>query len=118
MAQASDALDGNQIARPRTGISERVVHGDAGAKERGGLLGGQVVRDRGHGFGGRDHVFGVAAIEADGGDLLEPAENEIASAARIARKAMPTVPADADTLARLPVTNVRADGIDAPGDFV
>jgi hypothetical protein len=51
MAQASDALDRDQIARPRTRISERVVHGDAGAKERCGLLGGQVVRDRGHGFG-------------------------------------------------------------------
>ena len=31
---------------------------------------------------------------------------------------MPAVPADPYALARLPVGNVRADGIDTPGDFV
>src|SRR6266567_3970539 len=90
------------------------------AQRRGaaGLLGRQVVRDRRHCFGGRDHVFGVAAIEAEGGDFLEATENEIASAAGIARKAMPAVPADACTLADLPVGHVRADGVDPPGDLV
>src|SRR6266581_1451109 len=48
MAQASDALDRDQIARPRTGISERVVYGDAGAKQGGGFLGRQFVGDRSH----------------------------------------------------------------------
>src|SRR5216683_550613 len=68
MAQPSDALHRDHVAGPGAGIAEGIVYGDTGAEQRGGLVGGQLVRHRGHRLGGRDHVFGVAAIEADGGD--------------------------------------------------
>ena len=65
-----------------------------------------------------DHVFLVTAIVAEGRDLFVLAVDEIAPPARVADEAMTAMPADAHALARLPVGDVGADRVDAPGDFV
>jgi hypothetical protein len=44
--------------------------------------------------------------------------NEISASARVAGKVMTAVPSDADPLARLPVGDIGANGVDAAGDFV
>src|SRR5206468_2016841 len=90
----------------------------ASAEERGGVGGGQIPGNGGHGFGGGDHVFGIAPVKAEGGDLFELTENEIPTAAGIARKAMSAVPAHPGPLAGLPVNDIRPDRIDASGDLV
>lgn len=61
MAEAADALDGDQIARARR-----------------------------HGTGMGDHVFIVAAVEMDAGDAAVLAGNELAAAACAATAAVPT----------------------------
>ena len=103
MAEAADALHGDQIAGARARVAQRVENRDAGAEQRRGFGGRKIVghgRDR---FGGRDHVFGITAIMADGGDFLVLAEHEIAAAAGFASEVMSAMPSDADALAGLPV---------------
>src|SRR5262249_54031277 len=51
-------------------------------------------------------------------DLLVAAEDEISAAAILAGKAMPAMPADADTLPYLPVRHVCAHCINASGNLV
>src|SRR5690242_8653190 len=118
MAQAADALDCDEVSGARSGIAQGVVNGNAGAKQRGGFVGGQVFRNQSHGFGGSDHVFLVAAVKVNGGDFLELAIDEITAAAGIALEAVSAVPTYAYTLTGFPESDVWADCIDASGDLV
>src|ERR1700681_4374779 len=99
-------------------MAQRVEYGDSSAHQWGGLRGGQLVGHRGDGFCLRNHVFGVASIEVDGGDLFELAEDEVSAAARVALEAVSAVPSHADPLTRVPQSHVRADGINASGNFM
>ena len=81
MAEAAEAEDRDEVARAGAAVAEGVEGGEAGAEDRGGFGGGELggdLRDRG---GGGDHVFGVAAVEGEAGDLLGDAGEEIAAAA-------------------------------------
>src|SRR5207247_4552416 len=102
VAESADALNGNSISCAGVGVSERVENSNSGTEQRSSFWRGKICRDGGDGFGGRNHIFGVAAIEVDGGDLLVFTVDEIATAASIANEAVSTVPTDPDALARLP----------------
>src|SRR5262252_3199266 len=118
MAEAADALHGDQIAWSRSRVAQGIVDGHPGAEQWGRLRARQIVGHRGNRLGGGDHVLGVAAVEAERGDLLEAAQDEVAAAARITRKAVSTVPADTDALTGLPDLDVGAHDVDAPRDLV
>ena len=118
MSEAADSLHGYQVAGARAGIAQRVIDGDAGAQQRRGFVGGEIVgheRDR---FGGDDDVLGVTSVEVKGGNFLELAVDEVAAAAGVAGEAVAAVPAHADALAGLPLSYVGADGVDASGNLV
>src|SRR5215831_10315109 len=118
MSEAADALYGDEFARSRSRVAQRVVDGEARAEEGGGLGARQIV---GHGsdrLRGHDDVLRVAAIEAERGDLLEAAQDEVAALAGIAGEAVSAVPPDADVLAGFPDRDVGAHAIDAPRDLV
>ena len=108
VTEAADALHCDQVAGACSGIAQSVVDGDSGAEQRSGFGGGQVVGHGGDGFGWEHHVFGVASIEADGGNFFELAEDEVAAAAGIAVEAVSAVPADAHALAFFPERDVGA----------
>src|SRR4051812_35973480 len=55
---------------------------------------------------------------ADAGNLLFFAKDEISPAARFANKAMPAMPAHADSLPDLPTRDVRAQRVNFPGDLM
>ncbi len=118
VAESSDALDGHQITGGGSRIAQRVENRDAGAKQRRGVGGRKFIGNGGYRFGGREHVFLIAAVVTDAGDLFVLAVDEIASAAGIASEIMSAVPSYADALAGLPVFNVGADGVNATGNFV
>src|SRR5215467_12268168 len=118
MAEAADALHGDQIAWSRSRVAQGIVDGHPGAEQWGRLRARQIVGHRGNRLGGGDHVLGVAAVEAERGDLLEAAEDEVAAAARITREAVSAVPADTNALARLPDFDVGAHDVDTPRDLV
>jgi len=118
VAEASNALHGDQIAGACSGISQGVIDGDPGAEKWSGFWGGEVVGDRGYGFGWDDYVFCVASVEADAGNLLVLAEDKIAAATGIAYEAVSAMPANADTLTALPEGDVGAYGVDAAGDLM
>ena len=79
---------------------------------------GKIVGHGRHRLGRDDHVFRVAAVVADSGNLLELAENEMAAPAGIAGEAMSAMPADADALAGLPLRDVGANRVDASGNLM
>src|SRR5439155_16447685 len=99
VAQPADAEDGDEVARPRAAVAQRVEGGEAGAHERGGVRGGQVRGDQRDGGGRGDQVIGVAAVERDAGHAdAGLAGEEVRAAAGVAVPAVPGVPADADAL--------------------
>src|SRR5205814_9642821 len=118
VAEAADALDRDRLARPRAAVAERVVGGDAGAEQRRGLGGVELLGNARGGFMRHHDVFGVAAVVADAGDLLALAVDEEALAAGVTDEAMAAVPAYAYPVALLPLGHVGADLLDATGDLV
>src|ERR1700679_3709036 len=72
-----------------------------------------------HRDGGRDHIIRITAIEGNSGDLQRHrAAEEISVAAVVAFTAMSAMPAHADALARLPLSDARAHGIHHADEFV
>ncbi len=118
MAEAANALNGDDIAGPRAGIAQRVEGGDAGAEQRRRRRGIELVGDRGKRVDRRDHVIGIAAVIVDAGDFEIAAGDEIAAPAAVADEAGAAEPADADALPDLPGGDVGADGVDTAGDLV
>ena len=99
-------------------MAQRIEYGNARTEQRRGFVGRKFV---GHGrnrFGRNDYVFRVAAVVADAGNFLKPAQNEMAATARVAGETVPAVPADANSLAGLPLRDVSPDRVDASGNFV
>jgi hypothetical protein len=118
MAKTANALHGHQVTRTRSCVSQRIKNCDAGADQRTSFIGGQGVWNRRNRFGGSNHVLGIAAIEADPGDLRRLAINKVAAPAWIALETVTAVPTNADTLAWSPKRHVWADRVNATGYFV
>src|SRR6266403_3399269 len=118
MPEAADALDGDEIGRQCAAVAQGVEGGDSRAKERAGFHGVEAVRHCGERFHGSDHVFLIAAIEADSGNFQVAAIGEISAAAREASALLAAVPADADALAFFPTGDARTDVVDYADDFV
>src|SRR4029453_15122066 len=111
MAETADALNRNNIASARTRIAQRVEGGDAGAEQRRGVDGIELVGDRCERLDRRDHVVGMAAVEVNAGNPEVAAGDEIAAPAAGARPANAAEPAEADSLARAPVGDLRSHGV-------
>src|SRR5712664_1740322 len=99
-------------------VAQSVEGGNSRAKERAGFHGVETLRHCGERFHGSDHVFLIAAIEADSANFQVAAIGEISAAAREARAVLATVPADADALAFFPAGDAGAYVVDHAGDFV
>ena len=118
VAEPAQPEHGDDVARPRAAVAQRVERGQAGAHQRGRLDGRQVgghQRDR---AGGGDQVLAVAAVIGDAGDLAAHAGEELPAAAVVAIAAVAAVPPDADPLARLPSGDAGADRVDHPGHLM
>jgi hypothetical protein len=118
VAEAADAEDRHDVARPRVGLAQRVVGGDARAQQRRGVDGVEVVRDPRQRVE-RDHdLLGPAAVVGDARDLEVLALDEVAAAARVAAEARAAEPADADAVAGPDVLHALADGVHDARDLV
>jgi hypothetical protein len=118
MSQSADALDRYQVAGARTGIPQGVEDRDASAKQRSSLVRRQIVGHQRDPFSGCNHVFRVASIKVNRGDLFNFAIDEVAAAAPLAYETMPAVPAHTNALTGPPKSYVGTNGIDAPGDLM
>src|ERR1035438_8440640 len=76
------------------------------------------MRDSRERLGWRNHVFGIAAIKIDTGDLAIHAHREITAPALVADEIVATMPAHAHAIALCPIRDAVAEGIHATGDFV
>ena len=118
MTESADALHGDGLAHPRAAVAERVERRDARAEERRRVGCADCVGETRDGFVRHDHVFGVAAVVGDAGDLRLFAVDEESLAARVADEIVPAVPAHADPVAFLPLGHVGPDLVDSSGDLV
>ena len=118
MSEAADALDGDEIAAAEAGVAEGVVGGDAGAEERGGFGGAEVVGNGGDAASFGDHNFGVAAVDGDAGDYGIEAIDDVAATAGFAGTVFTAEEADAYALTHFPFRDAGAEGFDAADDFV
>ncbi len=119
MSEPADADDGDQIAGPRAAVAKTVEGGDAGAHERRRFDRRKFLGHQSQSADGREHVFGVAAIARDAGDVGGSlAGEELAAAAVVAIAAESAVPADADALSGFPSRDAGTNRIDHADDFV
>src|SRR5262245_6749565 len=89
MAETADALHRHDVASARTRIAQRVEGGDAGAQQRRGVDGIELIGDRCERLDRRDHVVGIAAVEVNAGNPEVAAGDEIAPPAAGTRPATP-----------------------------
>src|SRR6266542_1321414 len=119
MAEAAHAEHGDEVARARAAVAQRVVGRDARAEKRGRLYGRQGIGDPRQRDRGRDQEIGITAVVGDSGNLRRDlAGDEVPSPAGIAASAVPAVPADPDAIPHGPAGNVAAERIDRSGDLV
>src|SRR5712671_6675150 len=102
MSQATDALDSDEISAAKAGVAQGVVSSDAGAEERGGFGGAEVIGDGRDAAGFGDHNFGVAAVDGDAGDYGVEAIDDVAAAAGFAGAVLAAEEADAYALTNFP----------------
>src|SRR5215467_1051438 len=118
VAETANALHSDKFPWSRAAVTQCVEGSDAGTEKRTGFCKIEAVWNRGKPLRGREHIFLIAAVEMDAGDLFIGAGDEIAFAAGRAGEVMSAVPADTDTLALLPVRHARTRLVNNPGDFV
>src|SRR5712672_1758580 len=118
MSEATDALDGDEISAAKAGVAKGVVGGDAGAEERGGFGGAEIVGDGGDAASFGDHDLGVAAVDGDAGDYGVEAIDDVAAAAGLAGAVFAAEEADAYALTNFPFGDASAEGFDAADYFV
>src|SRR5260370_34518822 len=107
MPEAADALHGDEVRRHCAAVAQTFKGSNSRAKERAGFHGVKTLGHCGKRFHGSDHVFLIAAIEADSANFQVAAMGEISAAAREASAVLAAVPADADALAFFPTGNAR-----------
>ena len=71
MAEAADAVDGDDVARARAGVAKRVEGGDAGAQQRRRFDRVEIVRHMRDGGSKGDHVGRIAAVAGDAGRVMD-----------------------------------------------
>src|SRR5215472_3445918 len=69
-------------------------------------------------FDRRDHMRRIAAVVTDSRNFQKPAIDKLAAPARLASKAVPAMPSDADALAHFPIRHVFAERLDHAGNLM
>src|SRR5262249_2791483 len=118
VAEPAQAEHGDDIARPRAAVAQRIECGDAGAHQWGRIARRQFGGHARDCARGGDQGLAVAAVVGDAGGLPAHAREELAAAAMVTIAAIATVPPDSDPLAWLPSGDTGADRFDHSGHFV
>lgn len=118
MAETAQSEYGDDVARHRAAVPQRVECREACAHQRGRLNGRQVLWHERNCTGGGDQELPIAAVIRDAGDLTAHAGEELSTATVIAIPAIAAIPADSHLLARLPSCDTGAERIDHPGHFM
>ena len=119
MAEAADAVDGDDVAGAGAGMAKRVEGGDAGAEQRRRLDGVELVGHMRHRRDMGDHMRGVAAVTGHAGHFMHVLAGEggvAPAAAAVAARA--AEPADAGAGADAPAVDAFADRVDDADDLV
>src|SRR5262249_25954202 len=106
------------VGSARAAVAQGVESGDPGAEQRrsfSDVEGRGKARKR---FLAGKHVFCIAAVAGDSGNVEPCAVDEIALAAAVTFEAMAAVPAHADALAGLPRGDPGANCVNPPNHFM
>src|ERR1044072_52504 len=118
MAQAADTVNRNHVSCTRAGVAQRVVDCDAGAHEWSSFFRWNFVRNCCDRICLCDHVLSIATIEVNARDLAIDTHREVAATTLLAHETVITVPTDTDSLTNAPCSDVLAQRIDAPSNFM
>src|SRR5438093_9323278 len=119
MTESADPQHCNDIAAFCAAVSERIESRHARAHQRRTIHSREFVRHTRQRFPGRDHVFGITAVERDAGrQQRDFACKELALPAVIAIAAVAAVPANPDALASLPWLHAFAHSVNNSNHLV
>src|SRR5215470_13425365 len=118
MAEPSDSLDCDEVARHRAAVSKRIEGRDPRAEQWRRVRRVERLRHPRDGFDRHNHVLRIATVVTESCDLHVGAVDEVATPAREAGPVLTAVPAHADSLTFLPLRHACARFVDHPGDFV
>src|SRR5207248_3928056 len=118
MTQSANALDCHRLSRRSSRMPKGIECCDSRAKQWRSFFSFEPFRNRGNRFRRRNHVFGIAPVEADPGDLFKLAQNELSPPARITNKAMSAMPTHADSLPGFPDRHPFTNRVNPTCDFM
>ena len=118
VAQAAQALDGDDAALLDVQLADAVEDGHAGAQQRRDLGGVHVGGQRHDGLGAQQGVLGVAAVPSHAVDGAVVAHLELGALALAAALIVAAVPGPADALANGELRDVLAQLDDVADDLV
>jgi len=99
-------------------MTQCIIHGNAGADERGGVRRRKLVWDSRKRILVCKHDFGVSAVCSDSRYFLIQAVHEVATSARYTLEIRSAEISDSDTLTNAPAGDAIAERIDCSDDLV
>src|SRR6266403_32697 len=114
MSEPADPQHGNQVSRLGRGVAKRAECREAGAQQRCGIYGGEVIRYRHEPARSGDQHLGITAIMLHSRKLLVAAIHQVAAPALFATPATATQKSHADALSHRPSLDTCAEHVDYP----
>src|SRR5215470_13730505 len=118
MHKPADSKYGHALVRLRISPAEPAINGIAGAKDRCGLLVGNLVGNQVRSVGVHQHVLGVTALHITARALQKGAEHPAAALAPFAASAGGLNPCRTHAVAYLATAHIRSHGDDLPHGLV
>src|SRR5246500_2970873 len=118
VTESADALDRDEPTGTQAGIAQRIERRHTCTQERRSLDGFKTVGNRYRSTRVNHHHFCVPAVDHDAGKNSVGAVDHVSSEAWEAGLVPSTTDPNTDPLTYRTGRNIRADGVDAPDDFV
>ena len=118
MSESANSLDRHQVVGHRAAMAQRIEGGNPRTHQRCGFGSIERLRHPRQCFHGRHHIFLIAAVVTDSGNLEVCAVSEVAAPASQTGAVLPAVPANSHSLALRPLGYARAGCVNYACHFV
>jgi hypothetical protein len=118
MAEATNALHGDQVSTAQAGVAKSVVRRGTRVEERGGFFGPELVRNGSDATRFGDHHFRVSSIHGYSRYYGVLTIHDVAASAWLAHPVLAAEESDTDPLTDFPPGHSTAQGFNAASDFM
>ena len=108
MSESADPLDRHKVTGQRAAVAQRVEGGDSGTHQRCSFGSIERLRHPRQRLHGRQHVFLIAAVVTDSGNLEVGAVRKVAPSASQAGAVLSAMPANSHSQALRPLGHAMA----------